>query len=149
MNKLAIPLSLLLILPAPTFAQSSQDSGTPANNECPGLARACSAAAKELKAARDLIKGYEQQVAASDKRLDLAQKEVASLKQLNALESDRGKQLEAVIAAEREAKANLLALKAEQEARIAQLEKKLSNSRKIVLIAGMAAVVAILISIKR
>jgi hypothetical protein len=102
-----------------------------------------------LKAARDLIKGYEQQVAASDKRLDLAQKEVASLKQLNALESDRGKQLEAVIAAEREAKANLLALKAEQEARIAQLEKKLSNSRKIALIAGVAAVVAILISIKR
>jgi multidrug resistance efflux pump len=129
-----------------TLAQSSQDSDIHAN-DCPGLARACSAAAKELKAARDLIAGYEAQIAAADARLDLAKKEIESLKQLSALESDRAGKLEEVIAAEREAKAALVKLKDEQAERIATLEKKLSRSRKATLIAAGVAAITILIGV--
>jgi hypothetical protein len=109
------------------------------------LAKACSAAAKELKAARDLIAGYEAHIAAADERIDLAQKEIASLKELSLLQSSRANELQNVIAAEREAKSVLLRLKAEQDARIRSLEKQLGRARKFALIAGMAAGIAILI----
>jgi len=111
------------------------------------LARACSAAAKELKAARDLIAGYEAQIAAADARLDLAKKEIESLKQLSALEGDRADKLEEVITAEREAKAALVKLKDEQAERIATLEKKLNRSRKVTLIAVGVAAITILIGV--
>ena len=129
-----------------TFAANWQDSATHAS-DCDGLARACSAAAKELKAARDLIAGYEAQIAAADARLDLAKKEIESLKQLSALEGDRADKLEEVITAEREAKAALVKLKDEQAERIATLEKKLNRSRKVTLIAVGVAAITILIGV--
>jgi hypothetical protein len=82
-------------------------------------------------------------------RMELARKEIESLKQLGELESDRAKELEAVITAERAAKASLIKLKEEQEKRIVGLEKKLSSSRKFALIAGVAAAVAILVGIRK
>ncbi|HEY7218994.1 MAG TPA: hypothetical protein VH985_11460 [Candidatus Binatia bacterium] len=133
-----------------TLAQNSQPSTIPAADaSCDGLARACSAAAKELRAARELIKGYEANIAAADARIELAQKEIESLKQLGDLERARAAELESVITAEREAKDVLIKLKEEQAQRIAGLEKKLSRSRKFALIAGVAAVVAILVGVRR
>jgi hypothetical protein len=63
------------------------------------------------------------------------------------LSEARSQELETVIAAEREAKSAALEKIALQEGRIVSLEKKLSRSRKFALIAGTAAVVAILIGI--
>lgn len=100
-----------------------------------------------MKAARELIKGYEDQIAASDQAIDLAKKEIESLKQLSALQTDRAKELESAIAAEQAAKATLIQLKQEQEQRIATLEKKLSHSRKFILVAGAVAIVGILAAI--
>jgi len=148
MRILALPLSLLLLCPAPTFARNSQDSDTRAG-ECEGLNKACTGAARELRAARDLIKGYEAHIAASDERIDLANKEIASLKDLSLLQSARANELQNVIAAERDTKTALLTLKAEQEKRIARLEKQLGRSRKFALIAGVAAGVAILLGAAR
>jgi hypothetical protein len=144
MKKLVIALTCLLTLPVQTLAQSWQGSATPAADDCSKLARACTGAARELAAARALIAGYENQIAAADARLEVAAKEIETLKAIGALEADRALKLEAVIAAERSAKDALVKLKAEQEKRIAQLEKKLSRSRKFSLIAGVAAGVAIL-----
>jgi chromosome segregation ATPase len=148
MKKLAILLSLILLFPAPTFAKNWQDSGTRAN-ECEGLARACSAAAAELKAARELIKGYEAQIAAADARIELAQKEIESLKKLTAMERERAAQLEAAISAEQEAKAKLIKIKDEQATRVAKLERQLHRSRKVALIAGLVALVAILLGARK
>jgi chromosome segregation ATPase len=137
-------------LTAQTFAQDSQSSATPAKkSKCEGLTRACYGAAVELKAARELIAGYEAQIAAADARMDLARKEIESLLQLGELESARAKELEAVIDAERDAKEAAVLKIAEQEKRIATLEKKLSRSRKFLLVAGTAAMVAILIGIRK
>jgi hypothetical protein len=111
------------------------------------LARACSAAAKELKAARDLIAGYEANIAAADERITLAQKEIASLKELSLLQSSRANELQAVIAAERDAKAVLVKLKDEQSKRIVTLEKQLGRARKWSLITGVAAIVGIVIAV--
>ena len=133
----------------PTLASSWQSSDTRVSDECSRLARACSGAAAELKAARNLIAGYESQIAAADARIDLAKKEIESLKQLGTLEAERGAKLEEVIAAEREAKEALIKIKEEQAARVASLEKKLSRSRRFALIAGVAAVIAIVIGIRK
>jgi len=141
---LTILCLLLLIFPAPIYACAWQNSATPAGN-CGGLKPACSAAAAELKAARALIAGYEAQIAAADERIDLARREIQSLKELSMMEGERAEQLEKVIAAEQEAKAILLRRKEEQEKRIASLEKQLGRSKKFALIAGVAAGVAILI----
>ena len=121
-------------------------SDTPAS-DCEGLGRACTAAAKELIAARKLIAGYEETIIAFDARLDLARRELQTLKEAGALETERARKLEAVIAAEREAKAALVAIRDEQAKRVAKLEKKLSRSRKFALITGVAAAVGILIAI--
>lgn len=123
-------------------------SDTPAG-ECAGLAKACSAAAKELRAARDLIKGYEAYIAASDERIELARKEIKTLKSVGALERERAKELETVIAAEREAKAVLVKLKAEQEKRVVNLQKQLGRAHKFALVTGVAAAVGILIAIAK
>jgi hypothetical protein len=82
MNKLAIPLSILLLIPAPTFAANSQDSVTRADDDCAKLSRACSAAAAELRAARELIKGYEAAIAAADAKIEIAAKEIEMLKEI-------------------------------------------------------------------
>lgn len=104
---------------------------------------------RELKAARELIAGYEAHIAAADARIELARKEVESLKQLTALERDRAIELGNVIASEREAKAALVKLKAEQEKRIASLEKQLRRSRKWNLVALGAVAIAVLIGATR
>jgi len=148
MKKLAILLSLLLILPVQTSARSFQNSDTRAG-ECPGLAKACSAAAKELKAARNLIAGYEAHIAAADERIRIAYKEIETLKSAGQLQEARAKELQNVIAAEREAKAVLVKLKAEQEKRIVNLEKQLGRARKFALVAGVAAAVGILIAVAK
>src|SRR5262249_1180726 len=98
MKKLATVLCLLALLTVQTFAQNSQGSATNAS-ECPGLARACSSAAKELKAARELITGYEQHIAASDERIRIAEQQIETLKRIGALSNERAKELENVIAA--------------------------------------------------
>lgn len=138
----------LFLYPSNLLAGNWQNSDTAAN-KCDGLARACSRAARELKAARELIEGYESQIAAADARIELARKEIASLKKISMLSEAKTQELEAVITAERDAKAALVALKTEQEKRIAKLEKKLSRSRKLVLIFGVAAGVAILVGARR
>lgn len=129
------------------LAQNSQDSHTPANDDCAKLARACTGAARELKAARKLIEGYENQIVAFDARLELARKELESMKELGALEAERAAKLEEVIKAERAAKAALVAIRDEQTKRIASLEKKLSRSRKLTwIVAGVVGVgVAVLV----
>jgi hypothetical protein len=144
MNKLALALSLILLSPATTFAGNWQNSGTPAG-DCEGLNKACAGAARELRAARDLIKSYEAHIAASDERIDLANKEIASLHELSLMQSARANELQAVIAAEREAKNAALELIEVQKRRIDSLEKRLGRARKFGLIAGVAAGVAILL----
>jgi chromosome segregation ATPase len=150
MRKFAIILLCLSMFTAQIFAQDSQTSDTPAKkSECEGLARACYGAAVELKAARDLIAGYEQQITAADARIELARKEIDSLRQLSMLESKRAMELDTVIKAEREAKEIAVAKIKEQEKRIASLEKKAGRYKKFALIAGTAAVVAILIGARK
>jgi chromosome segregation ATPase len=144
MNKLVIILTFLLILPAQTLAGNSQDSATAAS-ECANLAKACTGAARELIAARNLIAGYQQQIAASDERMELAKKEIQTLRDADALQSQRAKELENVIAAEKEAMALTLKKIDLQHQRIVSLEKQLGRARKFGLITGVAAAVAILI----
>ena len=79
----------------------------------------------------------------------MARHEIQTLKSIGTPEKDRADHLEAVITAEREAKAALIKLKEEQARRIAKLETQLSRSLKIALTAGVAAVVAILIGARR
>lgn len=144
MKRLAIILSLLLMFPAPMLAQDSPNSTTRAD-DCGGLARACTGAARELKAARELIAGYEAHIAASDERIEVALKEILTLRRINALSNERAVELGNVIAAEREAKAALVKLKDEQAKRIAKLEKQLKRSRKTTwIVAGVAVVVGVL-----
>jgi chromosome segregation ATPase len=140
-------LILLLPLQSPLLALSWQDSGTPAN-DCDGLAKACSRAAKELKAARELIAGYESEIAAADARIELALKQIDSLRKLSMLSESRAQELETVIAAEREAKSAAIAAIEEQKKRIANLEKKAARYKKFALIAGTAAAVAILVGVR-
>jgi hypothetical protein len=111
-----------------TLALSLPQSDTRAS-DCEGLGRACTAAARELKAARELIAGYEAHITASDERIELARREIRTLQDVGQLQTARAKQLEAVIAAEREAKAVLVTLKDEQSRRIVILEKQLGRSR--------------------
>jgi hypothetical protein len=144
MKKPGMLLCLLLLFPAPIFAGSYQNSATPAN-DCEGAAKACSAAAKELAAARRYIEGLNEQIAASDERIAIALNEIAVLKQIGVIQGERARELEKVIAAERDQVAILLKLKAEQEKRLVILEKRLGRARKFALIAGVAAGVAILI----
>src|SRR5262245_13625877 len=100
MRKLAIILTYLLIFPVQTFAQNSQNSDIRATSDCKGLSRACAAAANELEAARRLIIGYENQIVAHDVRMEIARREIETLKELGALEAERAVKLEAVIEAE-------------------------------------------------
>ena len=135
-----------MIFPIVTPAQNSQEPATPAS-ECPGLARACTGAARELIAARNLIAGYEQHIAAADERIRIAERQIETWKEKGALSALQVSELETVIAAEREAKAVMVKLKAEQEKRIVNLEKRLGRARKFGLITGVAAAVGILIAI--
>jgi chromosome segregation ATPase len=123
----------------------------PANKAptCEGLARACNAAADELIAARKLIVGYENEIVAHDARIEIARKEIATLKSIGALEAERAAKLEAVIAAEREAKEALRAKIDLQEKRIAKLEKSAGRWRRFALITGVAAGVAILVGARK
>lgn len=123
-------------------------SATPAD-ECAGLATACSRAAKELKAARELITGYEQHIQAAEERIILARKEIESLKELGKMESDRAKELEHAIAAEREEIKLMLKHRDLQEKRIKSLEKSLARSRKLTLVLGAVAAVGILIGVAK
>jgi septal ring factor EnvC (AmiA/AmiB activator) len=123
-----------------------RQSDTPAS-ECPGLARACSAAAKELAAARDFIEGLKEQIAAADERITVAQKEIETLRRIGALSTERAKELEAVIAAEKDQVSLLLRRKEMLEQRITSLEKQLGRARKLALITGVAAAVGILIAL--
>jgi len=148
MKKFATLLCLLVLFPAQIFAQNSSGSAFPAG-ECEGLTKACTAAARELRAARELIKGYEFHIAAADERISVAKKEIESLKELGALESERAKELEKVIAAERQKVSALLKLKDEQSKRIATVEKQLGRARKFALVTGVAAAVGILIAVAK
>ena len=129
-----------------TPAQSLQEPATRAN-ECPGLARACTAAARELVAAQKLIADHRAHIAAADERITIARKEIASLKELGQLERQRANELEAVIKSERAAKAAMMEKITLQEKRIAKLEKSAGRWRKLALITGVAAGVGILIAI--
>jgi len=98
-----------------------------------------------LKAARDLIKAYREDITAADERIELARKEIEALHQIGEMQSERAAKLEAVIAAERDAKAILIKAKAEQEKRLVSLEKRLGRARKFALIFGVAAGVALIV----
>jgi hypothetical protein len=145
-------MSLLILCPSWIFAQNSEtNSSTVANKAptCEGLARACNAAADELIAARKLIVGYENAIIAHDARIEIARKEIETLKSIGALESERAAKLEAVIAAEREAKEALRAKIDLQEKRIAKLETGAKRWRKFALVTGTAAAVGILVAVSK
>ena len=110
------------------------------------MAKACTGAARELKAARDLIVGYEAHIAAAEDRIKIAYREIEALKGQGQLQSARAKELEGVIDAEKAQVGILLKQKDLQEKRIASLEKKLSRSRRFALIAGVVGVVGFLIA---
>jgi len=145
MNKFALPLFLLVLCPVLTYAQSSNGSDTRVGNECEGLTKACTAAARELRAARELIVGLQAHIDAADDRIKIAYREIETLKSAGQLQTARAAELENVIAAERQAKAVLLKQIEIQKRRIDSLEKRLGRARKFALIAGVAAGVAILI----
>lgn len=128
------------------LAQTSQPLITNAS-DCDSLARACSAAAKELRAARDLIKGYEQHIEAADERIEIARKEIGSLRRIGQLEHQRANELQTVIDAERKQVELLLKQKELMEGRIKTLEGQLKRSRKFTLILGVAAGIGILIAV--
>jgi chromosome segregation ATPase len=136
------------VFPTQTLAQNSRESTTRAS-DCDSLARACTGAARELIAARNLIKGYEQHIAAADERINVARLEIENLKRTGDLHTARAVELENVIAAEREAVKLLLKRIQLQQERITSLEKQLGRARKFSLIAGVAAAVGILISIAK
>ena len=110
------------------------------------MAKACTGAARELKAARDLIVGYEAHIAAAEDRIKIAYREIEALKGQGQLQSARAKELEGVIDAEKEQVVILLKQKDMQEKRITKLEKQLKRSRKFALIAGVVGVVGFLIA---
>lgn len=95
-----------------------------------------------------MIAGYEQQIAAADARIELARKEIDSLRKLQMLSEARAQELETVISAERQANALREKLIGEQKKKIASLEKKVGFYRKFAIVAGTAAVVAILIGVR-
>lgn len=113
------------------------------------MARACTGAARELIAARNLIAGYEQHIAAADERINVARLEIENLKRTGELHTARASELENVIAAEREAVKLLLKRIELQQERITSLEKQLGRARKFSLIVGVAAAVGILIAIAK
>lgn len=131
------------------LAQALPQSDIPASEDCSKLARACTGAARELNAARKLIAGYEEKILAADALIRTLEEERNGLEQRSGLERDRAKQLEAVIAAEREAQGTLLKLKEAQTQRIASLEKKLSRSRKTTWIVAAAVGVGVLFLARR
>jgi chromosome segregation ATPase len=65
------------------------------------LARACTGAARELKAAQAVIKACNADIASADEQIAIAQLEIATLKRIGALSAERARELENVIAAER------------------------------------------------
>lgn len=132
----------------PTLAQNSQDSASSVD-KCDSLARACTGAARELKAARNLIAGYEQHIAAADDRIRIAERQIQTWKEKGALETLRASELESVIAAEREIKADLLKKIDIQKSRIDSLEKQLGRARKLLAFVGVAAAVGILIAVAK
>jgi hypothetical protein len=111
------------------------------------LARACTGAARELIAAKNYIVGLERNITAADERINAAKAELAKLTEIDAIQASRAKELEAVIAFERQTK-ELLFKKIElQNDRIVKLEKSLARSRKFTLILGVAAAVGIVIAV--
>lgn len=148
MNKLGLLLIFLLIFPTVAPAKSWVWQDTPAN-DCPGLSRACTGAARELIAAKNYIVGLERNITAADERINAAKAELAKLTEIDAIQASRAKELEAVIAFERQTK-ELLFKKIElQNDRIVKLEKSLARSRKFTLILGVAAGVGILIAVSK
>lgn len=102
-----------------------------------------------MAAARKLIAGYEDQIAASDARIEVALKQLDSLRKLQMLSEAKSQELEAVIKAEREAKTAAIEQIAVQKKRIASLEKKAGLYKKFAVIAGVVAVTAIFIGVRR
>lgn len=77
----------------------------------------------------------------------MARLEIENLKASSDLEQQRAKELETVIAAEREAKSALLDKIEIQKDRISTLEKRLGRERKLLLFVGGIAVVGIVIAV--
>ena len=102
-----------------------------------------------MKAARELIIGLQAHIDAAEDRIKIAYREIETLKSAGELQSARAKELENVIAAEREQVVLSLKRIELQQRRIVQLEKQLGRARKFGLIAGVAAGVAILIGASR
>lgn len=79
----------------------------------------------------------------------MALQQVDSLRKLQMLSEAKAQELEAVISAEREAKAAAVEQIEVQKKRIKSLEKSLSRTRKFALVAGTAAIIAVLIGARR
>lgn len=117
--RLSLPTALLLmIFSGFAFAQSPP---------CDGLARACSAAADELKAARSLIAAQETELTATKNRLEIEQQRAKLEGERAELYKAQADNLTASLAAERQAKDAVQKLSDEQAKRIANLEGRLNR----------------------
>lgn len=150
MTKRALVLLLCLSLWASaTPAQNSPRSTSPANQEeteptCADLSRACIIAARELKAARALIRAYEEQIAAMDIRLKAVEEQLAIERRRGEIERERADALQQAIETMNKAVGALNELREEQAKQIAKLEKKLSRARTVAVVSSvLAALVAI------
>jgi len=113
---------------------------------CDGLARACSAAADELKAARSLITAQAAEIEATKGRLEIEQARTALQTERAELYKSQADNLTASLTAEKQAKDALQKLSDEQTKRITNLEKRLGRSKAVtvgLVIAALAAAVAL------
>lgn len=102
-----------------------------------------------MAAARKLIAAHEADRKAADDRIRIAERQIETWKEKGALETLRAKELENVIAAEREQIKILLGKIELQEKRVKKLEGQLSRSRKLALITTVAAAVGIVIAVAK
>ena len=122
MTNFAKSILLLLILTCASFAQDSPSSATPAQTCAESVSRACRSAVDELGIARKLVQTLQTELAALETRLAAEKDRAAKMAAANQAQHEQTEQLQAALAAEREAKTELDKLHATDHARIIKLE---------------------------
>jgi len=136
-----LQLTLALLFPWLTLAQNSGSSVMTATQSppCEGLARACSAAADELVAARALIKGYEMQLAAQEKLIAELKEQLVFQERLTKLGEEKAFALQGALAAAQTANDSLIKITAELTQRAAKLERSRDRARLLNVVLALAA----------